>query len=96
MARQPRPDHCELCLQKRSLTFHHLIPRKLHRRSHFRKHYSRDTLNNGIFICRICHRGLHRLHDEMTLGKAFNSIGKILGDDAVARHIRWSAKQKSQ
>jgi hypothetical protein len=36
--------HCELCGREAPLTFHHLVPRKMHRRTYFRKHYSREEL----------------------------------------------------
>ena len=87
-------DRCALCQRRRHLTFHHLIPRKLHRRTRFRKRYSRDQLNRGIDICRICHNGLHRLYDEMTLARDFNSLESILADPDLARHIAWSARQR--
>jgi len=86
--------HCELCLQKRDLTFHHLIPRKLHRRKSFRKRFDRETLRRGIYICGLCHKGLHKLYDEHTLARQFSDRESIIGDTAIARHIGWSARQK--
>ena len=85
---------CPLCRRQVPLTFHHLIPRKLHRRNYFKKHYSRVELNQGINICRPCHSGLHKLYDEMTLGKQFNTLHTLLKDEAVLRHCAWVAKQK--
>jgi len=87
-------EHCQLCNQVRDLTFHHLIPRKLHRRRRFQKHFSRDELNTGIRICRLCHRGLHRTYDEMTLATKFNCVASIRADEALSRHILWSSRQK--
>jgi hypothetical protein len=85
---------CALCGASRQLTFHHLIPRKLHRRTSFKKHYTREFLNKGIEICQPCHRGIHKLYDEMTLGKHFHTLDLLLADEAVQRHAQWSAKQK--
>jgi 5-methylcytosine-specific restriction endonuclease McrA len=93
----PKSDHepvCALCGQERSLTFHHLIPRKLHRRTAFKKSYSKEELNQGIHICVLCHRGIHRLYDEMALGKRLNTLAALLSDEAIQRHIQWVAKQK--
>lgn len=84
---------CLLCQRESHLTFHHLIPRKLHRRNHFKKHYDKTTLNQGIMICRACHSGIHRLYDEMTLGKHFNTLEAIQQDEALSKHIAWVAKQ---
>ncbi len=87
---------CELCRRMTRLTFHHLIPRKLHRRNRFRKHYSREELNRGIAICRQCHNGLHLLYDEMTLAKRFATLEALLSDEAVRRHVAWSSRQKRE
>ena len=90
-----KPAACVLCLRKISLTFHHLIPRKMHRRTFFRKHYSKQELAGGIWICRKCHNGVHRLYDEMTLAKQFHSLELLLADPAVQKHVQWVAKQKN-
>jgi 5-methylcytosine-specific restriction endonuclease McrA len=87
---------CQLCRRKTRLTFHHLIPRKLHRRNHFRKKYNREELNRGISICRQCHNGLHLLYDEMTLAKRFSTVDALLSDEAIRRHVAWSSRQKRE
>ncbi|GGY37294.1 hypothetical protein GCM10011297_08000 [Bacterioplanes sanyensis] len=94
MARQPTHQHCQLCQRQVDLTFHHLIPRKMHRRTYFRKHFSREERNLGIWICRRCHSGIHRLYDEMTLAKQLCTLPALLNDPAVQKHIAWVAKQK--
>ena len=86
--------HCELCRRVVPLTFHHLVPRKMHRRTHFQKHYDREELNRGLYLCHPCHRGLHRLYDEMTLAKELNTREALLADEKVRRHVAWVAKQK--
>ena len=85
---------CELCGRQQPLTFHHLIPRKVHRRPRFRKHYSREQLNQGIELCRLCHRAVHRLYSEMELAQRLNSLAALRADPAVARHLAWAARQK--
>ncbi len=94
MAQKLNSEHCELCSQIRDLTFHHLIPRKLHKRTRFKKNYSREQLNKGIYICRLCHNGLHRLYNEETLAKLYSDKEKIMADPVLLKHIDWSAKQK--
>ena len=86
---------CALCRRDTALTFHHLIPRKMHRRARFRKAWTREELNRGVDVCGRCHKGLHRLHDEMTLGTELNTLDALASDPAVARHVAWVAKQKS-
>jgi len=85
---------CLFCQRDCSLTFHHLIPRKLHRRAHFRKHYNKEQLNTGIDICRQCHRGVHKRYDEMTLGKQFSTQELLQADEDLQRHFEWVSKQR--
>ncbi|SMF45530.1 hypothetical protein SAMN02745866_02958 [Alteromonadaceae bacterium Bs31] len=85
---------CVLCERQALLTFHHLIPRKLHRRNHYRKNYSREELNRGISVCRKCHNGIHDIYDEVSLSRNFSTLEALRNDRAIARHVRWVAKQK--
>lgn len=85
---------CALCQRKVALTFHHLIPRKLHKRKRFQKNYSRRILNQGIWVCRQCHRGLHSLFDEATLGTQLNTLGALQKEPSIQKHIEWVKKQK--
>jgi hypothetical protein len=85
---------CPLCGRKGALTFHHLIPRKLHRRVYFKKTYTREERQRGIAICRLCHDGIHAIYDEMTLAKAFDTPERIMADGRLQKHFRWAAKQK--
>jgi len=85
---------CVLCQRNTALTWHHLIPRKLHRRKHYQRNFTRDQLNAGINICRQCHRGLHRLFSEMHLGKYLYTLTLLQADTAVAKHVQWVARQR--
>ena len=90
----PKPENCCLCYRHCALTFHHLIPRKVHRRTFYRKNFSRETLAKGIYVCRQCHKGIHKLYDEMTLAKSLNTLELLQADDALAKHVFWVSKQK--
>jgi hypothetical protein len=87
---------CELCGGHRPLTFHHLIPRKLHRRVHFQKHFTRAELSRGLAICQLCHKHIHAQHDEMTLARSFSSLEALRQDTALGKHIAWAGRQKVQ
>ena len=89
-------DTCPFCRRERPLTFHHLIPRKVHRRTRFSKRYDRKTLNLGILVCRLCHSGIHACHDEMSLATDFNTPQALGKDPALQKHFRWVSKQKRQ
>ncbi|RRQ20794.1 hypothetical protein [Thiohalobacter thiocyanaticus] len=90
----PTPKTCALCDRAVPLTFHHLIPRKVHRRNHFAKRYTKEKLAQGINICRRCHNGIHNAHDEMTLAKTLNTLEKLRRDAKVRRHVEWVRTQK--
>ncbi len=85
---------CPCCKREAPLTFHHLIPKKLHRRVRFKRNYSRQTLSHGVYICRACHDGIHKAYDEMTLAKDFASLEALVADEALARHFEWVGRQK--
>jgi len=85
---------CALCGREAPLTFHHLIPRKVHRRARFRRHYDRARLAEGVDLCRACHRGIHRLYDEMTLATRLDTLAKLAADEAVSRHVAWVRRQR--
>lgn len=85
---------CLCCGRITALTFHHLIPKKLHRRAYFRKNFDKPALNQGVNICRACHDGIHDLYDEMQLAKQFSTPENLTADDALQKHFAWVAKQK--
>ena len=85
---------CPLCGRWLDLTFHHLIPKKLHRRTRFKKNYSKAELNQGVWVCRLCHNGIHDRYDEMALAKRFSTFESIQTDPQIQRHAEWVAKQK--
>lgn len=86
---------CQLCQCEKQLTFHHLIPRKMHRRSFFKKHYTKLELQRGVMLCNICHKAVHRFYDEMTLAKQFNTLSALLQSEKIQTHLNWAKKQRS-
>ena len=66
----------------------------MHRRKGFRRRYTRDELNVGIWICRQCHRGIHAIYDELTLAKQFCTLDLVLADPALSSHFAWVARQR--
>jgi len=84
---------CCLCGRNTLLTFHHLIPKAVHKRNRIKRLYNKEDMGLGIDICRKCHNGLHALYDEMTLALRFNRIEKLRQDSAIMKHVSWVAKQ---
>ena len=85
---------CPLCDREATLTFHHLIPRKVHRRAHFKKNYSRDELKQGINICRPCHTGIHKRLTEMELAKQLRSLDDLRNHEELAHYFKWVSRQR--
>jgi len=85
---------CVLCKRKTHLTFHHLIPRKAHRRKSFRKRYSTADFQEGINICRLCHNAIHKFYDELWIARNLNTLALLRQDALILRHIQWAGKQR--
>jgi 5-methylcytosine-specific restriction endonuclease McrA len=87
---------CALCGQVRLLTFHHLIPRQVHKKKRFKREYTRAEMRTrGLMVCRICHDGIHDLiPDEKRLAREYNTLEKLLEHEGVAKHVAWSRKQR--
>lgn len=66
----------------------------MHRREYFKKKYTKERLNDGIDICRLCHNGIHDRYDEMRLAKEFNSVEVLKTDESLQKHFSWVAKQR--
>jgi len=94
MSNNDKIGKCPLCNREEILTFHHLIPKTLHKNKWFKKNFTKQEMNTGILICRKCHNGIHDLYDEKKLGKELNSFDKIYHDPAIKKHCAWVSKQK--
>ena len=76
---------CATCKRNTALTKHHLIPKKRHKRI---KHSSINMLlDEVIYICRICHDGIHDFYDETTLSKELNKLEKLCTDQRLHKHF---------
>jgi hypothetical protein len=87
---------CEFCGRAKPLSFHHLIPRRCHRKPRYRRKYSIDEMRHrGLYLCSPCHRGIHDLiPDEEELGARYHTRELLLAHEGMARHVEWVRKQK--
>jgi hypothetical protein len=86
---------CQLCGSEPAATFHHLIPRTVHRNKWFRKRYDREELHQGLELCSACHRMIHRLiPDEKELGRRWNTREALLGHPMIARYLQWKRPRR--
>ncbi|MBR9814219.1 hypothetical protein GYB61_10240 [bacterium] len=87
---------CALCQREAPLQFHHLIPRKNHRKPWFRRNFTRDEMQQrGALLCRLCHGFIHRQFDEQALGRTLNTVEALLAEPAVQKHITWARRQRT-
>ncbi len=87
---------CKICKREEiSITFHHLIPRTLHKNKWFKKRYNLLELNKGINICIDCHTAIHGFIKEKELGKSFNNINSLLLHPKIKKFAIWIHKQKN-
>ena len=86
-------DCCEMCGREMELTFHHLIPRTLHKNKWFKKNFTREEMNTGIDVCRDCHNAIHKFIPEKELGRNYNTKEKLLGHEKVFGFVKWVSKR---
>lgn len=86
---------CEICQCEVARSFHHLIPRTLHRNKWFKKRYRREELQAGIHTCSQCHKTVHSLIPEKELGRNYNSREKLLEHPEIEKYVRWKRKRRS-
>ncbi len=87
---------CDLCGREKPLTFHHLIPRAVHRTKRFVERYGKDDMRSrGLYLCQLCHNGIHDLiPDEKLLADQYNTKEALLAHPGVVKHVNWVRKQK--
>ena len=95
MQKASMPDACAMCERAVTLSFHHLIPRRVHRKTWFRTHHSLDEMRSrGLWLCRLCHNAVHEHFDETTLGRQLNTLEAFKAEPLLQRHIEWAARQR--
>lgn len=50
--------------------------------------------SRGIYVCRLCHNGIHDLIPEKELAEKFTTRESLLANPAVRKHVAWVKKQK--
>ena len=87
---------CELCQRANmKLTFHHLIPRKMHSKKYVQKVHPNIELNrHGISLCIPCHKQLHKLFTHRELALEYYSADRIIASERMKAAIKFNAKQK--
>lgn len=89
---------CEICCRDDDfleITFHHLIPVKLHKKKKILKKYKKDFLKkHGINVCLDCHKTIHKFYTEEELGEKYNTLEILLNQEKIQKHINYIRKLK--
>lgn len=98
MPRRRQSECCELCERDfLPLTFHHLVPRKVHNRRWVKLRWTRDELNQGLDLCQDCHGAVHRfLPDHEELARIGHSRELLLAHEEIGRFVAWVAQQRGR
>ncbi|MBM84071.1 MAG: hypothetical protein CMJ78_26255 [Planctomycetaceae bacterium] len=88
-----KPETCELCGCEPPYNFHHCIPRTLHSNKWFKKNFTREQMQEGLEVCRQCHRTLHEMIPEKGLGRDFNTREKLLAHPDFGKYVQWKRKR---
>lgn len=82
-----------LCERQLELTFHHLIPRSLHKKNRIKKRFSKQQRQEGIWVCRSCHDAIHCFISNKALATEYNSLEALKTNERIAKHCAWAKKQ---
>jgi hypothetical protein len=83
---------CAMCERPMPLTKHHLIPRAVHA-DYRKKGATAEELARGILICRPCHSAIHHNADIKELAAHYDSLDKIMANEAIQKFVSWVCKQ---
>lgn len=83
-------DLCEVCGADEIDNYHHLIPRTVHKNKWFKKRFTKEQMWQTVGVCKSCHRAIHNVADNKTLGREYNTLDKLR--IVLASHIQWRRK----
>ena len=93
MRPQPGDEGGALCARSHPLTFHHSIPRALHKKRWVKRRFTPEDRLDGIWLCRDCHDAVHRFISHRELAESFRSLSALQGHPEVRKFVAWIAKQ---
>jgi len=76
------------------LTYHHLIPREVHRKVLKRGWHREDMLNSVAWLCRPCHSMVHRVATNEELARHYHTVELLLEREDVKKWAAWVGRQK--
>ena len=92
--RKSIPEACILCKRYLKLTFHHLVPKLVHKRRWVKEQFTPQQLQDGIWVCTSCHTAIHRFIDHATLARFFHRPAQLQHHPDLAKFVRWNSRQR--
>lgn len=80
---------CALCQREGPVTFHHLVPRSMHRKKRWRRRLTREEMREGVDLCRDCHDAVHRFVPEKVLAEEYRTLEALRAHAEIARFVEW-------
>jgi len=87
---------CEICTRGDDevfLSYHHLIPRSTHAMVRKRGMHPEERLQAVAWLCRGCHRMVHRIETNEELARNWFTVERLLQREDVQRWRAWASKQ---
>tara|TARA_B100000809_G_C14722472_1_gene381914 strand:+ start:43 stop:354 length:312 start_codon:yes stop_codon:yes gene_type:complete len=87
-------DKCELCGRADTTqTFHHLVPKKLHKKNVIVDLFPDVDLNAyGIMVCSPCHKMIHKKINHLDLATEYYSLEKLKTHLELSKFIAFQQK----
>ena len=88
-------ESCALCNRSDlKLTFHHLVPRKMHGKAYIEKLYPDVNLHTyGIDVCIPCHKSIHKHIEHRDLAERYATREALLEHPEIAKFVAFNRKQ---
>ena len=92
--KEQKKDKCELCGRGGTTqTFHHLIPKKLHKKNIVVELFPDVDLNSyGIMVCSSCHKMIHKKINHFDLATQYYSLEKLKKHVDLSKFITFQQK----
>jgi|SRR6056300_1577619 hypothetical protein len=90
-----RPSSCTSCERELPLTFHHLVPKKMHEKYAVKQlHGEKELIHYGVWLCKDCHKKIHRTFSHTELALNYYTLDALLQHTDFSKFVKWVSKQR--
>ena len=85
-----RASACEICDRNWiPLTYHHLIPKQVHKKALKRHWHEEWKLNSVAWLCRACHSFVHKIASNEALAKDLYTVELLMAREDIQAWAGW-------